>query len=91
MTIAEGTPVPKGFNQITFPDPVCCSLVSTGIGWPILQEFSVAADGGLKDMVVLLVDAKKGNPFPFEPPTIEAGDCRFIPFCQRGQRSEVQV
>ncbi len=42
-------------------------------------------------MVVLLVDAKKGNPFPFEPPTIEAGDCRFIPFCQRGQRSEVQV
>ena len=31
-------------------------------------------------MAVLLVNAKKGKPFTFEPPTIEAGDFRFLPF-----------
>ena len=62
VTIAEGKPVPKGFNLITFPDPVYCGRISTGTGWRILQEFSVAADGGLKDAVVLLMDATEGQP-----------------------------
>ncbi len=92
VTITEGTPIPKGFNLITFPDPVYCGRISTGTGWRILQEFSVAADGGLKDTVVLLVDAKKGKPFTFEPPTIEARDCRFLPFVNVVKdRSEVKV
>ena len=80
VTITEGKPIPKGFNLITFPDPVYCGRISTGTGWRILQEFSVAAEGGLKDAVVVLVDATKGKPFAFEPPTIEARDCRFLPF-----------
>lgn len=80
VTITEGKPVPKGFNLITFPDPVYCGRISTGTGWRILQEFSVAADGGLKDAVIVLEDATKGKPFKFEPPTIEARDCRFLPF-----------
>ena len=80
VTITEGTPIPKGFNLITFPDPVYCGRISTGTGWRILQEFSIAADGGLKDTVVVLMDAKKGKAFTFEPPTIEARDCRFLPF-----------
>ena len=92
VTITEGTPIPKGFNLITFPDPVYCGRISTGTGWRILQEFSVAADGGLKDAVVLLVDATKGKPFTFEPPTIEAKDCRFLPFVSVVKdRSEVNV
>ncbi len=92
MTITEGTPILKGFNLITFPDPVYCGRMSTGTGWRILQEFFVAADGGLKDTVVLLVDAKKGKPFMFEPPTIEARDFRFLPFFNEVKdQSEVNV
>ncbi len=92
VTMTEGTPVPKGFNLITFPDPVYCGRISTGNGWRILQEFSVASDRGLKDTVVLLVDAAKGKPFRFEPPTIEAKDCRFLPFVSVVKdRSEVNV
>jgi hypothetical protein len=92
VTITEGKPIPKGFNLITFPDPVYCGRISTGTGWRILQEFSVAADGGLKDAVVVLVDATKGKPFTFKPPTIEARDCRFLPFVSVVKdRSEVNV
>ena len=92
VTITEGTPIPKGFNLITFPDPVYCGRISTGTGWRILQEFSIAADGGLKDTVVVLVDATKGKPFTFKPPTIEAKDCRFLPFVSVVRdRSEVIV
>lgn len=80
VTITEGKPIPKGFNLITFPDPVYCGRISTGTGWRILKEFSVSSEGGLKDVVVLLMDATKGKPFKFEPPTIEARDCRFLPF-----------
>lgn len=92
VTITEGTPIAKGFNLITFPDPVYCGRISTGTGWRILEEFSVAADGGLKDTVVLLVNATKGKPFRFEPTTIEARDCRFLPFVTVVKdRSEVSV
>jgi Carboxypeptidase regulatory-like domain len=92
VTITEGRPIPKGFNLITFPDPVYCGRISTGTGWRILQEFSIAADGGLKDAVVVLVDATKGKPFTFKPPTIEARDCRFLPFVSVVKdRSEVNV
>jgi hypothetical protein len=75
-----GKPVPKGFNLITFPDPVYCGRISTGTGWRILEEFRIAEDNGFKDVVVLLVDVRKGKRFEFEPPTIEARDCRFLPF-----------
>ncbi|MEW6247646.1 MAG: carboxypeptidase regulatory-like domain-containing protein [Nitrospirota bacterium] len=80
VTMTGGKPTPKGFNLITFPDPVYCGRISTGTGWRILDEFTIAPDGGLKDVVVMLTDATKGKPFKFEPPTIEARDCRFLPF-----------
>jgi len=80
VTMSAGKPVPKGFNLVTFPDPVYCGRISTGSGWRILKEFEVADDGGLKDAVVLISDVNKGKPFKFEPPTIEARDCRFLPF-----------
>jgi hypothetical protein len=80
VTITAGKPTPKGFNLITFPDPVYCGRISTGTGWRILKEFEVAEDGALKDTVVWLADASKGKPFKFEAPTIEARDCRFLPF-----------
>ncbi len=80
VTMTGGKPTPKGYNLITFPDPVYCGRISTGTGWRILDEFSMTAGDGLKDAVVLLADATKGKPFSFEPLTIEARDCRFLPF-----------
>ncbi|MER3421943.1 MAG: hypothetical protein C4293_00620, partial [Nitrospiraceae bacterium] len=75
-----GKPTPKGFNLITFPDPVYCGRISTGTGWRLLEEFNTSPDGGLKDVVIWLVDVEKGKPFTFTPPRIEAKDCRFLPF-----------
>ncbi len=80
VTMTGGKPTPKGYNLITFPDPVYCGRISTGTGWRILDEFSMSGGSGLKDVVVLLTDATKGKPFKFEPLTIEARDCRFLPF-----------
>ena len=80
VTMTGGKPTPKGYNLITFPDPVYCGRISTGTGWRILDEFAVTGGNGLKDVVVLLTDATKGKPFKFEPQTIEARDCRFLPF-----------
>ncbi|OGW68793.1 MAG: hypothetical protein A3A88_08665 [Nitrospirae bacterium RIFCSPLOWO2_01_FULL_62_17] len=80
VTIAGSKPTTKGFNLITFPDPVYCGRISTGTGWRILDEFSISPDGGLKDVVVFLADAQRGKPFAFAPPTIEARDCKFLPF-----------
>ncbi len=80
VTIAGSKPTAKGFNLITFPDPVYCGRISTGTGWRILDEFAIAPDGGLKDVVVFLADAQRGKPFAFAPSTIEARDCRFLPF-----------
>ena len=80
VTITAGKPVPKGFNLITFPDPIYCGRISTGTGWRILKEFEVSSNGGLKDAVVWLSDVTKGKPFKFEPQPIEPRDCRFLPF-----------
>ncbi len=92
VTMVGAKPRPKGFNLITFPDPVYCGRISTGTGWRILHEFTLAQDGGLQDAVVLLTDATKGKPFKFEPPTIEARDCRFLPFVSVVKdRAEVNV
>jgi hypothetical protein len=80
ITLTGGKPIAKGFNLVTFPDPVYCGRISTGTGWRLLEEFNVTPDGGLKDVVVWLEDIQKGKPFAFTPPTIEARDCQFSPF-----------
>jgi len=80
VTMMGGKPIPKGFTLVTFPDPVYCGRISTGTGWRLLDEFMIAPDGGLKDVVVMLVDVPRGKPFTFTPPAIEAKDCRFLPF-----------
>ena len=62
VTMTGGKPTPKGYNLITFPDPVYCGRISTGTGWRILDEFSMASSQGLKDVVVVLTDVTKGKP-----------------------------
>jgi hypothetical protein len=73
-------PEPKGFNLITFPDPVYCGRISNGRGWRLLRDFVVNQQGGLKDALVLLEGVDAGKPFELSVPLIEARDCQFAPF-----------
>ena len=80
VTLAGGKPRPMAFNLVTIPDPVYCGRISTGTGWRIVEDFVTGPDGGLKDVVVLLKDIKKGRPFDLEHVRIDAVDCEFLPF-----------
>ena len=73
-------PETKGFNLITFPDPVYCGRISNGRGWRLLRDFVVSQDAGLKDAIVLLEGVEAGKPFETSVPLIEARDCMFQPF-----------
>ncbi len=80
VTLKGGKPVPRGFNLVTFPDPVYCGRISNGSGFRLLKEFTMAEDHGAKDVVVMLTGVEKGKPFKFQSPEIEARDCQFLPF-----------
>lgn len=79
VTLSGGKPVPRGFNLVTFPDPVYCGRISNGQGFRLLKEFVVSENHGLKDVVVMIAGVEKGKPFKFQAPRIEAIDCRFNP------------
>ena len=80
VTLKSGKPVPRGFNLVTFPDPVYCGRISNGKGFRLLQEFSIGEQFGVKDVVVMLTGIDRGKPFSFENSRIEARDCQFRPF-----------
>ena len=80
VTLKGGKPVPRGFNLVTFPDPVYCGRISNGKGFRLLQEFTIGEYFGVKDVVVALEGVEKGKPFPFEKSRVEAMDCQFKPF-----------
>src|SRR5712692_422716 len=80
VTLKGGKPVPRGFNLVTFPDPVYCGRISNGKGFRLLQEFAIGEHFGVKDVVVMLSGIDQGKPFPFETSRIEARDCQFRPF-----------
>ncbi|WP_413934624.1 carboxypeptidase-like regulatory domain-containing protein [Nitrospira sp. BLG_1] len=80
ITLDGVVPEPKGFNLITFPDPMYCGRISNGRGWRLLHDFVVSRQGGLKDAIVLLEGIETGKPFDLSVPLIEARDCMFQPF-----------
>jgi hypothetical protein len=80
VTLDGELPNPKGFNLITFPDPIYCGRISNGKGWRLLRDFVVDSAGGLKDAVVVLEGVSAGKPFELSVPRIEARDCQFNPF-----------
>jgi len=80
ITLNGAVPEPKGFNLITFPDPVYCGRISNGRGWRLLRDFVVNQQGGLKDAIVLLEGVESGKSFEMSVPLIEARDCQFAPF-----------
>jgi len=73
-------PKPKGYNLVTFPDPVFCGRISNGTGWRLLQPFNIGTHGAFRDVVVMLEEVTKGKPISFQTPRIEAIDCIFKPF-----------
>src|SRR5579884_874650 len=80
ITLNGVVPKPKGYNLVTFPDPVYCGRVSDGNGWRLLQSFQVGAQQAFQGVVVLIEGVEKGKPFSFQMPRIEAIDCMFKPF-----------
>ena len=80
VTLSGDPPEPKGFNLITFPDPVYCGRISNGRGWRLLYDFVVDSRRGLKDAIVLLEGVESGKSFDVSVPLIEARDCKFEPF-----------
>jgi len=79
VTLKGGKPVPRGFNLVTFPDPLYCGRISNGAGWRLLKEFTIGEKNGVKDVVVMLTGIEQGKPFAFQEPRIEASDCQFKP------------
>ncbi|MFO0775972.1 MAG: carboxypeptidase regulatory-like domain-containing protein [Nitrospiraceae bacterium] len=80
ITLSGPLPEPKGFNLVTFPDPIYCGRISNGSGWRLLHDFIVGPEGGLQDTIVLLEGVEAGKPFDMSVPLIEARDCKFQPF-----------
>ena len=80
VTLGGAKPMPRGFNLVTFPDPVYCGRISNGHGFRLLKEFTVAEDHGVKDVLVMLTGIQRGKPFDFPVTRIEARDCRFLPY-----------
>lgn len=92
VTIEGGRPRPMAFNLVTIPDPVFCGTISTGTGWRLVEDFIIAPDKSLKDVVVFLKDAKKGKPFQLPKVRIESKDCDFVPFVNvLKDRDEIEV
>jgi hypothetical protein len=80
VTIEGGKPRPMAFNLVTIPDPVFCGTISTGTGWRLVEDFIIGPDKGLKDVVVMLKDVKKGKAFTLPKVRIDSIDCEFLPF-----------
>lgn len=81
ITLDGTVPRPKGYNLITLPDQVYCGRISDGRGWRLLQPFQVSGSGAFRDVVVYLEDIERGKAFTTSSqPSIEARDCRFVPF-----------
>ena len=70
VTLKGGKPIPRGFNLVTFPDPIYCGRISNGHGFRLLKEFEIGDDASLKDVVVVLLGVQKGKPFTFSTPRV---------------------
>ena len=80
IKLAGDIPKPKGYNLVTFPDPVYCGRISDGRGWRLLQTFHVGPEKAFQDVVVFIENIERGKKFDFKAPRIEAIDCAFKPF-----------
>ena len=81
VTLAGKEPPALAYSLITNPDTDFCGRISTGTGWRLVDEFQVAADGGLQNTVVFLEGISQGKPFPETGAVnVTVEDCLFTPW-----------
>jgi hypothetical protein len=80
VTFIGTVPPPKEFELRRYLDHEYCSQLSDGNGYRLMREITVRADGGLKDVLVMVEGVERGKPFPFTDAHMEASRCRFMPF-----------
>jgi hypothetical protein len=80
ITLTGPVPDPKEFELRRYPDREYCGALSDGNGHRLLKEVNIGADGGLRDVVVVVEGIEKGKPFTFTDAEVEASLCQFLPF-----------
>jgi hypothetical protein len=80
VTFLGDVPPPATFELWRYPDRVYCGALSDGSGYRQLRKVSVGAQGGLKDVVVMIDGVGKGKPFTWQETHLEANMCQFVPF-----------
>lgn len=71
---------PKQFELRRYPDRVFCGTLSNGEGFREMTEVMAGADGGLKDVVIVIEGVQKGKPFAGQAAQVEAKTCQFLPY-----------
>lgn len=80
VTFIGTVPPPKEFEVRRYLDHEYCSQRSDLNGYRLMREITVRADGGLKDVLVMVEGVERGKPFSFTDAQVEANRCRFLPF-----------
>ena len=83
VTLKGPIPEPRIFPLALYPFGPFCEKnkeISDGQGNVRISEFSVADDGGMKDVVVAVQGVRKGKPFRPIVADLVARDCEFFPF-----------
>jgi hypothetical protein len=83
VTLKGEIPEPRIFPLALYPFGPYCNknkVITDGHGNVRISEFSVAADGGMKDVVVAVQEVKRGKPFKPIVADLVARDCEFLPF-----------
>lgn len=83
VTLKGAIPEPRVFPLALYPFGPYCNknkVISDGQGNVRISEFNVAADGGMKDVVVAVEEVKRGKPFKPIVANLVARDCEFLPF-----------
>lgn len=75
-----GIPQPRVYHLVLFPNIDMCAEVDTDESMNrILNDFIVAKNGGLKDVLITLDHVEAGKPFNKEPIMIRSENCKFFP------------
>ena len=80
VLLKGAAPEPKEFELRRYPDRVFCGALSNGDGYRLLKEVNVGAEGGLKDVVIVVEGVQKGKPFATVDAQVEANVCQFLPY-----------
>ena len=76
-------PEPRIFPLALYPFGPFCEknkAISDGHGGVRISEFKVGPDKGMEDVVIAVLDVKKGKPFRAIGANLVARDCEFLPF-----------